>query len=116
MIIILMKFIVNFSDRLTGVLMSDILTHPFFLEVDWEDMECGSGDLAVYPPALKLLKRSAENSDYSPPSAAIGSNSKMRHKLLDLDEVLVSFLRCLHIINRTQKRIHILCPHRIFSC
>lgn len=80
------------SDRLTGVLLSDILTHPFFLEVDWDDMECGRGDLAIYPPAIKLLKRSAETSDYSPPSAAVGSHSKMRHKLLDLDDVTVCIL------------------------
>lgn len=94
------------SDRLTGVLLSDILTHPFFVEVDWEEMECGRSDLAEYPPVLKILKRSADASNYSPPSAPVGSSGKARHRLLDLDDVLVS----------TVPAFSILASYRVSAC
>ncbi|XP_022649557.1 serine/threonine-protein kinase KIPK1-like isoform X3 [Varroa destructor] len=77
-------------DRLTGVLLSDITTHPFFLGVDWKDMECGEGKLYTYSPILKLMKQHSDTSEYSPPSAAVPSYSRTRHRILDLDDILDS--------------------------
>lgn len=77
---------------MTGVPLTDIITHPFFLGVNWTDMECGKGKLYTYPPMLKLMTRDRETNQYSPPSAIIGSHTKTRHRILDLDDIFVSIL------------------------